>query len=553
MKTTILLLALASIAAGQTGVGTACTAYGVSGTCQVGHQCGGNWFSSVAGAVAGCGPFASNVRCCVPACAGDNGLPGICADTCDSRLPQLYSASGAGGCSGSAVCCTPSNLANEVAAARALQSRVVLPKRVKAGDTVMLVSPSSAVDFSMSSLQSLAQSVLINSLGLKVVYGQYVFESNDNGRVAGTDAQRAADVMKGFSDKNVAAIIAVGGGWGCARIVDLLDFSIIRQNPKPFMGYSDVTGCIAAIAWRAGITALVGPLMSSDWSNGNGNFARRALLGTLPYALTSFSSQSPKTVVAGRATGRLVGGNLSVLSAMVGARVPLFPANDERLILMIEDVGEEMYRVDRLLSTMELNGLFDRIDGFVFGTCFNCDKVGSVETVVRRAMVKHGKPAVYGVSFGHHGEQFVVPIGQEAILDADRQQLFLVRAPSQVTPPALSAYVARTECQATAPAATCPPCQQGGTTCPPCPQCTQMPCPMILPCPACDKCECPNCQNMTVMPIFVTQAPQFPPVCPTPTCAPCNCPAAFCPSTGTTSELRQTAAGALIALAIAAI
>jgi muramoyltetrapeptide carboxypeptidase len=331
-------------AAAQAGVGTACTAYGVSGTCQVGHQCGGNWFSSVAGAVQGCGPFAANVRCCVPACAGDNGLPGICADTCDSRLPAQYSASGTGGCAG--VCCTPSNLAGEVAAARALQSRVVLPKRVKAGDTVMLVAPSSAIDFSMSSLQSLAQSVLVNSLGLKVVYGQFVYESNDSGRVAGTDAQRAADVMKGFSDKSVAAIIAIGGGWGCARIVDLLDFAVIRQNPKPFMGYSDVTGCIAAIAWRAGITALVGPLMSSDWTNGNGNFARRALFGSIPYALTSFSGQAPKTVVAGRATGRLVGGNLSVLSAMIGARVPLFPATDERLILIIEDVGEEMYRVD---------------------------------------------------------------------------------------------------------------------------------------------------------------------------------------------------------------
>jgi muramoyltetrapeptide carboxypeptidase len=425
---------------------------------------------------------------------------------------------------------------------------------VKAGDTVMLVAPSSAVDFSMSSLQSLAQSVLVNSLGLKVVYGQFVFESNDSGRVAGTDAQRAADVMKGFSDKNPSPPSSPLAAAGAARASSICSISaVIRQNPKPFMGYSDVTGCIAAIAWRAGITALVGPLMSSDWSNGNGNFARRALFGSLPYALTSFSGQAPKTVVAGRATGRLVGGNLSVLSAMIGARVPLFPATDERLILMIEDVGEEMYRVDRLLSTMELNGLFARIDGFVFGTCFNCDKVGSVETVVRRAMVKFGKPAVYGVSFGHHGEQFVVPIGQEAILDADRQQLFLVRAPTQVTPPALSAYVARTECQASAPAATCPPCQQGGSTCPPCPQCTAMPCPMILPCPPCDVCQCPNCQNMTVMPIFVTQAPQLPPVCPTPTCAPCNCPAAFCPSTGTTSELRQTAAGALIALAVAAL
>jgi muramoyltetrapeptide carboxypeptidase len=550
----VLLGAATPSALAQAGVGTACSAYGTSGTCQIGHQCGGNWFSSIAGAVQGCGPFAANVRCCVPACVGDNGLPGICANTCDARLPPQYAASGTGGCPSGSSCCAPSNLQSEVAAARQLQSRVVLPTRVKPGDTVMLVAPSSAIGLSQSMLQSVAQSVLIDSMGLKVVYGSYVYESNDNGRVAGTDAQRAQDVMRGFSDKSVSAIIAIGGGWGCARIVDLLDYAIIRQNPKPFMGYSDVTGCIAAIAWRAGITAHVGPLMSSDWTNGNGNFARRALFSSIPFALTSFSSQAPKTVVAGRATGRLVGGNLSVLSAMIGARVPLFPAGDERLILIIEDVGEEMYRVDRLLSTMELNGLFSRIDGFVFGTCFNCDKVGSVETVVRRAMIKHAKPAVYGVSFGHHGEQFVVPIGQEAILDADRQQLFLVRAATQPTAPSLSPYVARSECQASAPsAATCPPCQSGSATCAPCPQCTQMACPMILPCPACDACKCPDCQNMTVQPIIVTQAPQFPPVCPVTTCAPCTCPAVFCESTGTTSELRQTAAGALIALAIAAI
>jgi hypothetical protein len=326
-------------------------------------------------------------------------------------------------------------------------------------------------------------------------------------------------------------------------MVDLLDFSIIRQNPKPFMGYSDVTGCIAAIAWRAGITALVGPLMSSDWSNGNGNFARRASARLA--ALRAHQLQRSGAQDGRRRSRHGPPGWRQSLGALGDGRRARAALPGQRRAPHSHDRGRRRGDVPRRPPPLDhgaQRSLCDRIDGFVFGTCFNCDKVGSVETVVRRAMVKLGKPAVYGVSFGHHGEQFVVPIGQEAILDADRQQLFLVRAPSQVTPPALSAYVARTECQATAPAATCPPCQQGGTTCPPCPQCTQMPCPMILPCPACDKCECPNCQNMTVMPIFVTQAPQFPPVCPTPTCAPCNCPAAFCPSTGTTSELRQTAA-----------
>lgn len=536
------------VVVGQTGVGTACTAYGVAGTCQTGVNCDGNWFPTISGAVSGCGSFASNVRCCVRACEG-NSLPGICASACDSRLPPRFSAASANsvGCPASSVCCVPNDLAAEVAQAKALQSRVALPARLSAGDKVALVATSSAIAFTPSTLPSAVQAIF-GPLGLNVVYGDNIYASGDSGRVAGTDAQRAADLMKAFADKSVKAIVSIGGGWGCARIIDLLDYSVIRANPKPLMGYSDVSACIAAIVWRAGFTSMVGPLISSDWTNGNGNFARRALMSSLPFAMTSFSGQTPSTVVPGKATGRLVGGNLSVLSAMIGAQVPVFPADGEQLILIIEDVGEEMYRIDRLLSTMELNGLLARINGFVFGTCSMCDKIGTVESVVRRLMLKLNKPAVYGVSFGHHGEQFTVPIGQEAILDADRQQLFLVRAATQASTPSLSPYVARTACQgaATGPVPNPAP---GIMTVPvpvPCPP-TPLPTPPpICSCPSVPECKCPDCNGMTQQAIIVTQPPVF---VPATTCPPCaTCPAAFCPS----SANAPLASLLLVALAVAA-
>jgi muramoyltetrapeptide carboxypeptidase len=468
---------------GQEGVGTACTAYGVAGTCQVGNACEGNWFSSVAGVVSGCGAFANNVRCCVPACAGDNSLPGVCAASCTQASLPNFASSGQSVCPQGATCCTPNDLSAQVAQAAQLQNRVNLPGRLQVGDTIMIVAPSSATPLTPQTLPPLVASVF-GPMGLKVVYGANVYATDDLGRVAGTDEQRAADMMTAFTSKTVKAIVAVGGGWGCARMIDLLDYSVIRANPKPLLGYSDVSACIAAIVWRAGITSFVGPMMGSDWTNGNGNFARRALMSPLPFAMTSFAGQTTTTVVSGKAAGRLVGGNLSVLSAMIGAKTPVFPAEGERLILILEDVGEEMYRVDRLLSTMQLNGFLDRVDGFVWGTCFNCVGRGDVSTVVRRAMLKLNKPSVIGVSFGHHGEQFTVPIGQEAVLDADRRQLFLIRAATQANTPTLSSYVARTECGPTTnPAAPANPVANVPGSCPapvPCVCAVAPTCPMCV-------------------------------------------------------------------------
>jgi len=316
--------------------------------------------------------------------------------------------------------------------ARAAANGRLLPVPLAKGDTVGLVSPSSASDDSFS-LQ-LAREAM-EALGFTVKAGAHY--ASRRGHLAGTDAERAGDLNAMFADKAVKAIVCTRGGSGAARLLPLLDYDAIRRNPKVLLGYSDITALHCAIRAKTGLITFHGQIGSGSWNKFNVDQFRRVLLER---ELVEYRNKAeaddelvPRrnrtiTIAGGKARGELVGGNLTVLAALAGSSY--LPEFDGR-ILFLEDVGEAPYRIDRMFSTLKLMGALDRIAGFVFGECTDCkpgDGYGSLtlEQIFDDYIRPLGIPAYRGAMIGHIREQFILPVGGKVELDADAGTLRLL-------------------------------------------------------------------------------------------------------------------------------
>lgn len=246
------------------------------------------------------------------------------------------------------------------------------------------------------------------------------------GYLAGPDAARAADLHTLFDDDDVRAIVALRGGWGAARLLPLLDFERIAAHPKALIGYSDVTALLLALYARSGLVTFHGPVGISNWNDFTmASFqavlmsGRTPVLGNPPAPIVAGAAPRLQTVHPGKARGRLVGGNLSVLAALLGS--PYLP--DWRgHVLFLEDVGEEVYRVDRMLTQLRLAGVLDGLAAFIFGQCTRC-KAGPDSLSLRQVLDDHlrplGIPAWLGAPIGHVDDKLTLPLGVEVEVDAD--------------------------------------------------------------------------------------------------------------------------------------
>ena len=301
----------------------------------------------------------------------------------------------------------------------------VLPMPLAKGDTVALVSPSAATDERLD-LQ-LSREVM-EALGFRVKTGAH-FDAR-RGHLAGSDAARAADLNAAFADDEVRAVIAVRGGSGAARVLPLLDYDTIRANPKVLLGYSDITALHNAILARTGLATFHGPNGTGSWNRFNADqferlFFQRELM-EYRNPVEAGDELVPRrnrtrTITGGKARGELVGGNLTVLTALAGS--PYLPDFTDR-ILFLEDVSEAPYRVDRMLSTLKLMGALDRIAGLIFGQCTDCDPgdgYGSLtlDEIFDDHLKPLGIPAYRGALIGHIREQFILPVGGRVEMDAE--------------------------------------------------------------------------------------------------------------------------------------
>jgi muramoyltetrapeptide carboxypeptidase len=313
---------------------------------------------------------------------------------------------------------------NAAVAARA--SAPLRGRRLREGDVVGLIEPATAT-FEPFDVTLVEESLA--AMGLRTKRGASVLTRH--GYFAGEDADRAKDVNAMFRDKSVSAVLAVRGGWGSARILPFLDYAAIRANPKPLIGYSDITALHLAIFAKSGLVAFHGPNGASAWGELSlATFKPLLFEAATPHYVNPVAAEDrlsqrlwrTQTITSGRARGRLVGGNLTVMTALVGT--PYFPDLDGA-ILFLEDIGEAIYRVDRMLTQLGQAGALARLAGVIFGGCTDCDvsegdySSFTLGEVLEQHLRPLRVPAYRGAFIGHMADQFTVPIGALAELDAD--------------------------------------------------------------------------------------------------------------------------------------
>jgi muramoyltetrapeptide carboxypeptidase len=316
---------------------------------------------------------------------------------------------------------------------------IVKPKRLAAGDTVMLVAPANAT-FETVELQIARES--LEALGFKVKIGAHLLDRH--GYLAGDDKARADDINAAFADRSVAAVHAIRGGWGSARLLPYLDFDTIRRNPKVVIGYSDVTALLLSIHAKTGLVTFHGPIGLGRWDSYSLDYYKRVLLAGERVTYSNKQGISPDrnalvqvdyrtlTITPGKARGRLLGGNLTVLTTILGS--PYLPDWDG-CIFFCEDVHEDYYRIDRMLTQLKLAGVLSKIKGFVFGGCSQCGPGDgnfgalTLEEIFADHIKPLGVPAWQGAMIGHGQPQWTLPEGAEVEIDATAGTIQLLESP----------------------------------------------------------------------------------------------------------------------------
>lgn len=310
---------------------------------------------------------------------------------------------------------------------------LIKPPRLRRGDLVGLVAPGGYT--SDAAIEKAVKH--IESLGFRVKQGAWLREVWGN--YGGTVAARIADLHGMFRDPEVKAVWAIRGGSGCISLLKHLDYALIRANPKVLLGYSDITALHLAIRRHAGLVTFHGPVASSTPSPYSDGHLLSVLMEPRPTYTIAMAPENAerareephyavRTVHGGVATGPLVGGNLSLVSALAGTP---YAADWRGGILFIEEVNEEPYRIDRWMTQLDLAGGFDKAAALMIGICENCGPQGEGssltldETLDVHLQPLH-VPAVTGYSFGHIRHQFTIPLGIRARLDTQAQTVTLL-------------------------------------------------------------------------------------------------------------------------------
>ena len=315
-------------------------------------------------------------------------------------------------------------------------AKPLLAPALQKGDTVALVSSGSHVlspqDISFAKMR-------LTALGLHVILGQHVHA--EYGYLAGTAAQRAADLNAMFANPEVKAIFQVRGGVGSANILPLLNYELIKQHPKVVIGYSDITSLLIGIQQRTGLVTFHGPMAFQAWPAVTIHFLQQILfrtrLSTLENPIPPLDTSKDiiqthnriQTLISGHASGILIGGNLRVLTGLLGT--PYEPDWHGK-ILFIEEVNESYERIDRMLAQLALAGVLQHINGLIFGACQQCymspdnRQTFTLNALLLKYLQPHPVPSYMGAMFGHQDDMFTLPEGVKVTMDADTGKIQLL-------------------------------------------------------------------------------------------------------------------------------
>jgi len=304
---------------------------------------------------------------------------------------------------------------------RSEQSNLNLPRRLQPGDTIGLVAPAGII-YDESEFERMQKELA--DLGLRTVFGDHV--KDRHGYLAGTDEGRASDLNDMFENPDIDGIIAVRGGWGCARILPYLDFQMIACNPKVYCGFSDNTTLHHALMAFSNLQTFHGPNGNSDWTDLTKQSFETVIMNGEAEKYKSVSNV--KTLRPGKVQGKLLGGNLSILVTTLGTP---YQANYDGALLFVEDIGEDTYKVDRMLAHLEQAGVLNQISGFIFGKCTDCsggtEPTFSLMEVMDHYLSRYDVPAIYNADIGHEPDNFTIPVGAMAELEADEGLITLLQ------------------------------------------------------------------------------------------------------------------------------
>jgi muramoyltetrapeptide carboxypeptidase len=299
---------------------------------------------------------------------------------------------------------------------------IVKPKRLRKGDLIGLVTPASPISDS-SRIERGVQ--YLERLGYRVTIGEHV--GKVCGYLAGTDDERLEDLHSLFADRRVRAIVAVRGGYGTPRLLSKLQYRLISQNPKILVGFSDITALQLALWRKCSLVTFHGPMAGVEMANTMDTFTEelfwQTVTSTKKVGRISFPADvQPIALHPGKATGRLIGGNLSLIVSLLGTRY--FPSPQDA-VLFLEEISEEPYRVDRMMTQLRNAEIMSRCNAVLAGQFTDClpkDQSNpslSVDEILGEAARLSAKPFISSLPFGHLPQKITIPIGVRVRVDAD--------------------------------------------------------------------------------------------------------------------------------------
>lgn len=316
-----------------------------------------------------------------------------------------------------------------------VKKRIIKPKRLKLGDTIGVIAPSSGV--SEETFEKGLKN--LSDLGFNTMVGK--FARGGIGFLSGTDNERLHDLHWAFKDKKIDAVWCIRGGYGASRLLPQVNYRLIKRNPKIFMGFSDISALHLAIFQKTGLVTFHGPNAASTYSD----YAKDHVVNTLMNPKSKYEIKLPpvpegedpelykaKVITAGKCRGRIIGGNLSLLIALTGT--PYGLQNIKGRILFIEDVNEAPYRVDRMLTQLRQSINLRSLAGIAIGvfTRSEPDPAKPSQSLMEVLNDRLGDlkiPVIYGLSFGHIRNNFTIPLGIKAEMNTSKSSItFLEKA-----------------------------------------------------------------------------------------------------------------------------
>jgi len=316
--------------------------------------------------------------------------------------------------------------------------KLIKPARLQKGDTIGLITPASSL-FETEQTKIEAKEKM-EALGFKVKFGENVNKKWDY--LAGSDEERINDIHDFFEDDNVKAIFTIRGGYGTGRLLRHLDYSLIKKNPKILLGYSDITSLLIAIHQQTGLVTFHGPVATSTFTKYTQKYFYKTLteanpvgeIEDAPYDSNLQQSNRVWTVTGGKSTGKLTGGNLTLICMSLGTP---YEIDTKDKILFVEEVGEQPNDLDRMLTHLYNAGKLDNCKGVVFDRMLKVKPANyspaynsflSVEEVIKDRFKRFDYPVCLGLSLGHIKDKPTLPLGIEAELDADMGRLSLLES-----------------------------------------------------------------------------------------------------------------------------